>query len=356
MKIRIPLLLSALILAASAAVTVQASVCNNATIRGTYAYTIHGQVFIPNGIAGSALASPPDEDPRLHSLVPPGAEIVASLTQGTPSSYLVLTPNNVTDLTDFLSISGVDPIREIWHITQVAASRNQDFLSEHNLIASGHFDSRHIFKSAEENGATESKYLGIAVLIVPPLERNKAISQDLRWLAFIDSQIAVFGTVPMVQEELIRYLARSPADPSLMQNLAHLRSTDRSWCVLTPAVYNREDVRRTLAALDPVLGHPGHANDRLILGIHFGRRVEIEFESIPDSGNSEESQLQTEPEFSTAPLTKAPRPVSSFFSKSHTIPHRVIRLSQKRYDEIVAQAETRGLSQRRTGGRMPSIK
>jgi len=46
MKIRIPLLMLAL--AAASAVTAQAS-CNNATIRGTYAYTIHGQVFVPNG-------------------------------------------------------------------------------------------------------------------------------------------------------------------------------------------------------------------------------------------------------------------------------------------------------------------
>jgi hypothetical protein len=47
MKIRIPLLMLALALAASSAVTAQASVCNNATIRGRYSYTIHGQVFIP---------------------------------------------------------------------------------------------------------------------------------------------------------------------------------------------------------------------------------------------------------------------------------------------------------------------
>jgi hypothetical protein len=49
MKIRIPLLMLALALAASSAVTAQAGVCNNSTIRGSYAYTIHGQVFISNG-------------------------------------------------------------------------------------------------------------------------------------------------------------------------------------------------------------------------------------------------------------------------------------------------------------------
>jgi hypothetical protein len=49
MKIRIRVLMFALVVAASSAVTARALVCNNATIRGTYAYTIHGQVFIPNG-------------------------------------------------------------------------------------------------------------------------------------------------------------------------------------------------------------------------------------------------------------------------------------------------------------------
>jgi len=49
MKNRIPLLMLALALAASSAVTAQAAVCNDSTIRGSYAYTIHGQVLIPNG-------------------------------------------------------------------------------------------------------------------------------------------------------------------------------------------------------------------------------------------------------------------------------------------------------------------
>jgi hypothetical protein len=49
MEIRIPALMFALAVAASSAVTAKASVCNNSTIRGDYAYTIHGQVFIPNG-------------------------------------------------------------------------------------------------------------------------------------------------------------------------------------------------------------------------------------------------------------------------------------------------------------------
>ena len=49
MKTRIPLLTLTVAVAACSAMTAQAYVCNNATIRGTYAYSIHGQVFIQNG-------------------------------------------------------------------------------------------------------------------------------------------------------------------------------------------------------------------------------------------------------------------------------------------------------------------
>jgi hypothetical protein len=132
-------------------------------------------------------------------------------------------------------------------------------------------------------------------VIIPPLDRDKGISRHPRGLAFIDSQIAIFGTIAMVQEELNRYLARSPADSALMERISHLHSTDQSWCVLTPTIHNKEIVSRTLAGLDPTLLGSDHPNDGLILGIHFGRRVEIEYESVPDSGNPEESQTQTQP-------------------------------------------------------------
>jgi hypothetical protein len=49
MKIRIPQLMLALALAASAASSAHASVCSNYTIQGSYAFTIHGTIFLPNG-------------------------------------------------------------------------------------------------------------------------------------------------------------------------------------------------------------------------------------------------------------------------------------------------------------------
>ncbi len=48
MKFRMSFVLLALGLAASSAVTAHAS-CNNFTIKGSYAFTVHGQIFTPNG-------------------------------------------------------------------------------------------------------------------------------------------------------------------------------------------------------------------------------------------------------------------------------------------------------------------
>lgn len=48
MKFRVSLVLLTLALAASSAVNAHAS-CNNLTIKGSYAFSVHGQIFTPNG-------------------------------------------------------------------------------------------------------------------------------------------------------------------------------------------------------------------------------------------------------------------------------------------------------------------
>jgi hypothetical protein len=49
LKFRISLFALVLALAASSALTAHASACSNSTITGTYAFTLHGTVFLPNG-------------------------------------------------------------------------------------------------------------------------------------------------------------------------------------------------------------------------------------------------------------------------------------------------------------------
>jgi len=49
MRFRTPLVLLTIALAASSTLTAHASACSNSTIAGTYAFTLHGHIFLPNG-------------------------------------------------------------------------------------------------------------------------------------------------------------------------------------------------------------------------------------------------------------------------------------------------------------------
>src|SRR5438270_12724300 len=49
MRLRISLLLLTFALAVSTTLTAHASACSNSTIRGSYAFTIHGTIFLPGG-------------------------------------------------------------------------------------------------------------------------------------------------------------------------------------------------------------------------------------------------------------------------------------------------------------------
>jgi hypothetical protein len=49
MKFRTSLFLLTVALAASSPLMAHASACSNATIQGTYAFTIHGTIFLPDG-------------------------------------------------------------------------------------------------------------------------------------------------------------------------------------------------------------------------------------------------------------------------------------------------------------------
>jgi hypothetical protein len=56
MKFRISLVLLTLVFAASSIAPVHASSCSNLTIKGTYAGTLHGQIFPPDGSAPLTLS------------------------------------------------------------------------------------------------------------------------------------------------------------------------------------------------------------------------------------------------------------------------------------------------------------
>jgi hypothetical protein len=223
---------------------------------------------------------------RRLGMVPPGAQVVAGINASPQpdqsDNFLLITHDNTVDLQDFLALSGADGSRIIYEVVFVAIANSTGLLSEHSLLVSGHFDQPHIYESAVEGGATVTYYRGIPVLVIQPFAREQGAFNNVRWLAVLDSNILAFGTIATLQRELDRYIAHSPADSPLLNRLGRLRAKDQTWCLLSPLTRN-DEIRGLLATLDPKLANIARSGDSFELGIHFGRRVEFEYDVTVDS-------------------------------------------------------------------------
>ena len=236
--------------------------------------------------AAMTWASP---DPRLLSLVPPGTQIVAGMSNpmlhGRTDGFVLMSNEDVVDHRDFISLVGVDDSLIIDQMLFVAGGSDTSKSGEHGLLMSGHFDQARIFKAALENGASVSEFRGIRVLVQQPLARELGTFKDVRWLALIDSTVALFGTISSVQQELDRHLAGSAVDPSLMERLARLHRDDATWSVLG-AVKPNDQVKHVLGSLDPTLSNLVQDGDSVQFGVRYGKKVEVEFEITSPSSAS----------------------------------------------------------------------
>jgi hypothetical protein len=302
-------------------------------------------VAVTAGIGGlcvllkAAAPASPSPDARVLAMIPEGAVLVSSLLSGQQVSYLVMTRDNTTDLTDFQSITGSDPARVIGRVVLVTTSNPQVPRYEHSLLASGQFDFPHIVKSALQNGAARGEYRGVPILILQPLERDRTTSQDVRWLANVDAKILLFGSIPNVQQELDRYLDASRPDLLLVWRLSRLRHKDQSWCVVASSLRETELVRRSLAPLDPALESADHAKDALVLGMHFGSFVEIEYENEPDS--IDPGQFATSSSSVDDPQPVIAGPVSRLRNASE-MDYHTLKVSRKQYDAWIARQGSPG--------------
>jgi hypothetical protein len=294
------------------------------------------------------LASPPD--PRLLSLVPPGAQIVAGVTtrpaRGQPDGFLLVGQKNLVDRNDFISLAGVDDSMIIDQMMFAAGGSDPRQLGEHSLLMSGHFDQTRIFKSAVENGASMSEFRGFQVLVQQPFERELGKFKDVRWLAVIDSNVALFGTRFSVQQELERRLDGSAVDPSLMQKLTRLRRDNATWSVLGTCASN-DEVEQMLGSLDPILVNLVRVADSFQFGVRYGKKVEVEYEVIVPSSASEQAISNS----STQSFVRDDR---KGFALMHSVDltgdrasvRGVVKVAITQYEEWMAEAARTGLIHR----------
>ena len=281
-----------------------------------------------------SFALPPD--PRLLSLVPPASQIVAGavapLEDSHRDNFLVFTRANTLDIEDFFSLVGADASREIRQVIFAASAGRDGAPPEHSLLVIGHFDSDRLYRSASTTSIA-SNYHGVDLLVVHPLERERAILTDDRWFAIVNSRLAIFGTVLSVKEEIDRYLSRAAPDVSIVQKLNQLQNQNETWCLIS-SLSLEVGIPRVLRNLDSAFADIEPESDTLLFGMKYGRQIEFEYVIHPSP----------DPQAVLVPRRPNTRMVTSaghelFLNPdSRVLPgnRRVVKISRARYEKWLA--------------------
>jgi hypothetical protein len=231
------------------------------------------------GAIGAGASSALSPDPKILSMISPGGQIVAGTS--VPGGFLMFRWENVVDLRDFRALVGVDDSKFIRQFFVVAGKDDEDRHLEHSLLAVGRFNRGHIYKAAIENGGRLREYRGIQILELNQFSRDRGTFNDLRWLAIIGSELALFGTVSNVREELDRHEDHTPVDSHLAQRLSRLSKDDATWYVMAKLLFD-DDTRQALVSLSPDLVDAKLYSAPFKFGIRYGRRIRFDFEFNPD--------------------------------------------------------------------------
>jgi hypothetical protein len=131
-------------------------------------------------------------------------------------------------------------------------------------------------------------------------------------------------------------LARSQTDASLLRQLAHLRSKDETWCVLSAPLRNGE-INRALAAVNPELAELARSGDTFEFGLHYGRGVEFEYDATVASTEASRPGLDSHRQAPVEPASSASLiPVLKTAVDAHTL-HNIIEVSMSRYKAWLAE-------------------
>jgi hypothetical protein len=288
-------------------------------------------------------------DQKLLSLVPPGAEVVAGMDtpppKDQPGSFVLITHSNTVDLQDFFALTGVDSRRIVHHAIFVAMHGGTTQLDEHSMMAHGQFDQARIYKSATDGGAKLFQYRGIPVVEIEPFAREQAEFHDYRWLAIVDSDLLLFGTITSVRQELDRDLDRSVADPVLMRKVARLRHDDETWCTLS-STSRYPEIQRSISGLDPKLAELVGTADDFQFGLRYRKQVELEYEVITASATGTRGISDSLRQSLTGSGKGASLLTSPVRNEEKSTARGVVKIPLNRFGQWLREASAHGQSER----------
>jgi hypothetical protein len=129
-----------------------------------------------------------------------------------------------------------------------------------------------------------------------------------------------------------------------MQRLARLRPDDATWSVLGMFKFD-EEIAHALGSLDPVLANLVHAGTSFLFGVHYGRKIEVEYEGTVPTSESAHTLAHSPIESLVAGNLKGSSllPHPDLTSERGSV-RGVIKVATDRYAAWLAQVDRVGLT------------
>ena len=135
-------------------------------------------------------------DAKLVSLLDPQTRVIAGLNgtavKVSPFGQYLLSQSAKADLSHFIASTGFDPRTNLQQVLFGSAGDANN--SQRVLLVKGTFVPAQVLAFAVKKGATTSSYRGMSVAEFPAFQGKNGKPHPARWLAFLSSTRAAFGT------------------------------------------------------------------------------------------------------------------------------------------------------------------
>ena len=174
-------------------------------------------------------------DAKLVSLLDPQTRVIAGLNstavKASPFGQYLLSQSAKADLSHFIASTGFDPRTNLQQVLIGSAGDANN--SQRVLLAKGTFVPAQVLAFAVKKGATASSYRGISVAELAASQGKNGKPHPARWLAFLSSTRAAFGTPELVQHAIDRYVDNTAADAGIASRIAAASGKYDAWYVST---------------------------------------------------------------------------------------------------------------------------
>ena len=174
-------------------------------------------------------------DAKLVSLLDPQTRVIAGLNgtavKASPFGQYLLSHSAKSDLSHFIASTGFDPRTNLQQVLFGSAGDANN--SQRILLVKGTFVPAQVLAYAVKKGATTSSYRGVSVAEFPAFQGKNGKPHPARWLAFLSSTRAAFGTPAFAQHAIDRYVDNTAADAGIASRVAAASGKYDAWYVST---------------------------------------------------------------------------------------------------------------------------